>query len=60
MAINAPYNANHVLYRIKNLGKHYIGKYREHVKSLFDKARKLDYAIQQLNEAKMKIKEINT
>jgi hypothetical protein len=44
----------------KNLGKHYIGKYREHIKSLFDNARKLDYAIQQLNEAKMKIKEINT
>lgn len=43
----------------KNHGKHYIGKYRSHVVSLFDKARKLDYAIKQLEEAKKQISEID-
>ena len=42
-----------------NLGKHYIEKYEGHIRSLFEKARKLDYAIQQLEKAKKEIHEID-
>jgi hypothetical protein len=43
----------------KNHGKYYIGKYRSHINSLFDKARKLDYAIKDLEKAKERIREIS-
>lgn len=43
----------------RNLGKHYIEKYEGHVKSLFEKARKLEYAIHQAKEARKQIHEIN-
>lgn len=42
----------------KNLGRHYIEKYEDHIVSLFEKARKLDYAIKQLKKAKQEIKTI--
>lgn len=42
----------------RNLGKHYMAPYRYSVKSLFLKARKLEYAIEQLKKAKKEIRVI--
>jgi len=42
----------------RNLGKHYIAPYRDSVKSLFIKARKLETAVNQLKEAKKQIRVI--
>lgn len=43
----------------KNHGSHYIEKYETHVKTLFEKARKLDIAIKQLQDAKKQLQTIN-
>lgn len=40
----------------RNLGKHYMAPYRDSVKTLFLKARKLEYAIEQLKKAKKEIR----
>ncbi len=42
-----------------NLGRHYIEKYEGHVKSLFEKARKLEQAIHQIEKAEKEIRVIN-
>jgi hypothetical protein len=43
----------------KNHGKHYIEPYEKHVKSLFDKARSLEGAVEQFKEARKALREIN-
>lgn len=44
----------------KNMGRSYLEPHEQHVKSLFEKARKLDYAIRQLEDARKLIKVIKT
>lgn len=41
-------------------GKYYLEPYKGHLTSLFEKARKLSYAIEQLNKAKKVISIIKT
>ena len=42
----------------KNLGKHYIEKYEQHMDSLFEKARKLEIAVKNYNEAVKHVRRI--
>lgn len=41
-----------------NLGRYYIEKYEKHVKSLFEKAQKLEQAIHQAKKARAEIRDI--
>jgi hypothetical protein len=43
----------------RNHGKHYIEPYEGHVKSLFEKGRKLQAAVMQFNEARKSLRQIN-
>lgn len=43
----------------RNLGKHYLQPHQQHIKTLFDKARKLDTAIKQIDKARQQITTIN-
>lgn len=43
----------------RNHGKHYIEPHEGHVKSLFEKARKLEGAVKQLKEARRSLGNIN-
>lgn len=42
----------------RNLGKHYIAPYRQHVKTLFDKARALDGEVKKIQAIRKQIKVI--
>jgi len=41
-----------------NLGKHYLSPYEKHLDTLFDKARKLEAAIKQFDEARKALRDI--
>lgn len=43
----------------RNMGKHYLQPFEKHIDSLFDKARKLDNAVDQVNAARKEVKVIN-
>lgn len=36
----------------RNMGKHYLQPFEKHLDTLFDKARKLDYAVKQVKDAR--------
>lgn len=44
----------------KNLGKVYLMPHEKHIDTLFQKARKLDYAVKQVQEARKTLKVITT
>lgn len=44
----------------RNLGRHYLRPHEQHIDSLFDKASKLDAAIDNLDKARQQLKIIKT